>query len=171
MDSLLLKQAKKGYTHAYEKLFAIYEQDLYRYAFIQTKNEQDALDIIQEVAYRSFKSIHQLKKTEYFKTWLYRICINATNDLLKKRKQYEPFDETTIASYDVPDFDLELTITTLLNELSLIERQIVYLKYYEDYTFEMIGSITGLKLGTVKTILYRALAKLRRVVKEEFYEY
>ena len=45
-------------------------------AYVYVKNKDDALDVVQEVAYQSFKKIDTLKKPEYFKTWLIKIAIN-----------------------------------------------------------------------------------------------
>ena len=67
MKMLILK-AQHGDAQAFMKLFSEYEQELYCIAFINVKNEADALDVMQEVAYRAFKGIKDLKNPEYFKT-------------------------------------------------------------------------------------------------------
>lgn len=60
-----VRKAKKGNADAFLKILDHYKEDLYRIAFVYVKNEADALDIMQEVAYKSFKSIHQLKEAAY----------------------------------------------------------------------------------------------------------
>ena len=74
MDFLLIK-AQKGDHEAYTTLFAKYEADLYQFIYTQCGNVEDALDVVQEVAYRSFKYIHTVKEPTFFKTWLIRIAI------------------------------------------------------------------------------------------------
>lgn len=77
-----MKKAQKGNDEAFLKLFQEYEKDIYRTAFVYVKNQEDALDIVQETAYRSFKSIKDLKEPKYFKTWLIRIAISCAIDIL-----------------------------------------------------------------------------------------
>ena len=71
----LVKKAQKGDDRAFIKLFQRYEADIYRMAYVYVKNESDALDVVQEVAYRAFKKIETLKDPDYFKTWLIKITI------------------------------------------------------------------------------------------------
>lgn len=82
----LVKKAQKGDDGAFYALFHQYEQDIYRMAFVYVKNQNDALDVVQETAYRSFKSIKTLKDPSLFKTWLIRIAVNCSLDVLRKRK-------------------------------------------------------------------------------------
>lgn len=86
MLDLVLK-AQKGDDKAYLALFQQYEQDIYIMAFIYVKNQSDALDVVQETAYRSFKAIKYLNEPKYFKTWLIRIAVNCSLDLLRVRKK------------------------------------------------------------------------------------
>ena len=86
----LIKKAQKGNDKAFLTLFQEYEQDIYRMAYIYVKNQNDALDVVQETAYRSFKSIGTLKEPRYFKTWLMRIAISCSLDILRKRKNVVP---------------------------------------------------------------------------------
>lgn len=79
-----MKKAQKGNDKAFLNIFQQYEEDIYRMAFLYVKNQEDALDVVQEVAYKSFKKIHTLKKPEYFKTWLMKITINCAVSIVKK---------------------------------------------------------------------------------------
>ena len=56
----LFKKAQNGDDEAFLKLFQTYEKEVYRIAYIYVKNEEDALDIVQETAYRSFKNFNSL---------------------------------------------------------------------------------------------------------------
>lgn len=59
----LITEAQKGDDGAFLKLFQLHEEDIYRMAFIYVKNQEDALDVVQEVAYRSFKNKKNPPKT------------------------------------------------------------------------------------------------------------
>lgn len=128
------------------------------------KNEHDALDIVQEVAYRSFKNLKTLKHPEYFKTWLTRITITCSIDFLNQTKKVislsSKLEEMTQS--DIEDVSLNLSLQDLINHLSEDEKAIILLKYYDDCTFEDIATILEIPIGTAKSILYRALKKLRK---------
>jgi RNA polymerase sigma-70 factor (ECF subfamily) len=161
----LVKKAQKGNDKAFSRLFLTYEQDIYRTAFIYMKNQSDALDVVQETAYRSFKSIKNLKDPIYFKTWLMRIAINCSLDLLRKQKnlvQLKPnFDE--FISGDVnEDIALEMTVHDIIERLKEFEKSVIILRFYEDLTIKEVAETLDIPLGTAKTILYRALNKLRK---------
>lgn len=164
----LVKKAQKGDDKAFLKLFQKYEEDIFRMAYVYVKNESDALDVVQEVAYHSFKKINTLKNPAYFKTWLIKITINCSLDLVKKNKkvvqlnsEYEEF----IGSED-EDVPLSITLQELLDQLNEDEKSVVILKFYEGYSFKEIADLLNIPLGTAKSVLYRALGKLRKQFKE-----
>ena len=133
------------------------------------KNQDDTLDVVQEVAYRSFKKIDTLKNPEYFKTWLIKITINCAIELVKKNKKVIPLKpeyEEFIGSED-EDVSLSITLQELLEQLSQDERGIIILKFYQDYSFKEIADLLNIPLGTVKSVFYRALHKLRKKFKED----
>ncbi len=165
MEKRLIRRAQKGDADSYAQLFAKYEADLYRMAYVYSGRREDALDLVQEVAYRSFKYIHSLKDPRYVKTWLVRILINCANDFYKKRpdtKEYE--DDAFIEDEQV---DVKVTLEAAMKYLTVDEKNIILLKYYEDWTVQQIADVLDMKLGTVKTILYRALRKLRDALEKE----
>ena len=136
-------------------------------AYLYVINESDALDVVQEVAYRSFKKIDTLKNPEYFKTWLIKIAITCSIDLVRKNKkvvQLKPEHEEFLGSED-EDVSLSITLQELLDELNEDEKSVVILKFYEDYSFKEIAELLDIPLGTAKSILYRALSKLRKEIK------
>lgn len=164
----LVKKAQKGNDKAFLKIFQQYEEDIYRMAFLYVKNQEDALDVVQEVAYQSFKKIHTLKKPEYFKTWLMRITINCAVNIVKKNMkviQLIPEFEEFVGSDD-EDIPLSLTLQNLIDTLQEDEKSIVLLRFYQNFTFKEISEVLEMPLGTAKSVLYRALDKLRKEFKE-----
>lgn len=164
----LIKKAQREDDKAFLSLFQRYEQDIYRIAFLYVKNENDALDVVQESAYRSFKSIKNLKQPKYFKTWLMRIAINCALDFLRKQKnmiQMKPDFEEFISEEVNEDIDLEITLRDLLERLNEVEKSVIILRFYEGMTIKETAKTLDLPLGTTKTILYRALTQLRKNLK------
>lgn len=162
-----VRKAKKGNADAFLKILDHYKEDLYRIAFVYVKNEADALDIMQEVAYKSFKSIHQLKEAAYLKTWLTRITINCSVDLLKKSQHLSFFEKIPEAEFEFEaDHMMKMTLEDLLKILSVEEKTVILLRYYEQYTFQEIANLLNIPLGTAKTTVYRALKTLRQSMIE-----
>lgn len=164
----LVKKAQKGNDKAYLMLFQQYEADIYRMAYVYVKNNDDALDLVQEVAYQSFKKISTLKKPEYFKTWLMKITINCALSLINKNKKVIPLnlDFEVITGSEDEDITLTLSLHELIDTLKEDEKSVILLKYYDDRTLKEISEILDIPLGTAKSVLYRALDKLRQDLKE-----
>lgn len=137
----------------------------YRLAYSYVKNEQDALDIVQESAYRVIKDLDQLKERNYLSTWIYRIVINNAIDSLRKKKR------ETVSLLEVElvheDQYQEEDPLALLSTLEDKDRAIVILKYLEDWKLEEISEIMEMNISTVKSRLYRALKKLKVILEPE----
>lgn len=165
----LVKKAQKGNEEAYVELYHRYEEMIYRMAFIYTKNQEDALDIVQETAFKSFKFIRTLREPKFFKTWLIKITITCAIGLLNKRKVTTPVDISQLNNMhfsEDEDILLSLTLQELMDNLAETEKSVILLRYYQDYTLNDIANILDIPLGTAKAILYRTLEKLRGRVKE-----
>lgn len=164
----LVKKAQKGNDKAYVMLFQQYEADIYRMAYVYVKNKDDALDLVQEVAYQSFKKISTLEKPEYFKTWLMKITINCALNLINKNNKVislnANFDRLTGSEDE--DIALTLSLNRMIETLKEDEKSVILLKYYDDRTLKEISEILDIPLGTAKSVLYRALDKLRQHLKE-----
>ena len=131
----------------------------YRLAYSYVKNESDAMDIVQEAAYKAIYKSDTLKNEEYVGAWICRIVINeAYNILRKKQKEDYPSQEMDLSQEDCyEDLDLLQAIQKLKEE----EQTIIYLRYYEGKQLDEIAEITQEKLSTVKSRLYRAMNKLK----------
>jgi RNA polymerase sigma-70 factor, ECF subfamily len=164
----LIKKAQKGNDKAFLTLFQKYEQDIYRMAYIYVKNQNDALDVVQETAYRSFKSIGTLKEPKYFKTWLMRIAISCSLDILRKRKnvvQLKPEFEEYLSDQVNEDIISEITLKELIDQLDNNEKSVILLRFYQGLTLQEVSDTLQIPLGTAKTVLYRGLNKLRKNLK------
>ncbi|WIV20057.1 sigma-70 family RNA polymerase sigma factor [Paenibacillus polygoni] len=167
-----IKKAQRGDKNSFLALFQSYQNDIYRLAYINVKNEEEALDIVQETAYRSFKSIKTLKEPKYFKTWLMKIAISCSIDLLRKKNKLVPIEPQIINESITSEVTLDtnillsLTLEDLIDELDVSEKNVVLLRFYQDYTFKEISNILEIPIGSAKTILYRALNKMKKSLKE-----
>ena len=144
---------------AIEQLLLDNYETYYRLAYSYVRQEQDALDIVQESAYKAIKDCQKVKNPQYLSTWLYRIVINTALDLIRKRKKEELSDTMPEAIWEDRYGDVDLKY--MLEQLDEKSRTVVILRYFEDMKLEEIAKILDENLNTVKARLYRTLKKLR----------
>lgn len=150
-----------------EKLIADYviehQQSLYRLAYSYVKNEQDALDIVQDAIIKAISSKETLKQPEFMKTWIYRIVANTALDYIRRHKKVIVSDDEFISRLDTGNVDQyqDIDLQKALDELPADYRSIIVLRYFEDLKIEDVANVLGENINTVKTRLYKALEKLR----------
>jgi RNA polymerase sigma-70 factor (ECF subfamily) len=166
LDEHLVQKAIKGDDEAFLKLMQLYKVDLYKTALSYLKNEYEALEALQEVTYRAYKSIATVRETSYFKTWLIRIMINYCNDALKKHKRVI-LKEEVFQAQGVSENHEELELKDAMSALDERSREILTLKYFHDLKIKEIASSMECPEGTVKTWLYKALKALRGKLEEK----
>ena len=164
MDTVkLVRKSKKGNNLAFSILIKSYEKDLYKVAIAMTKNDDDALDCIQEAILQAYISIKDLRQDEYFKTWLIKILINKCNALLKKNKKILNLD-VSIAENDKVEQSDRLELKDSINNLDSNLKIIVILYYYEDMSIKDISESLNIPQGTIKSRLSRARSKLKEML-------
>ncbi len=139
-------------------------ESMYRLAYSYVRNEDDAMDIVQESVYKAIKGAPSLKEPEHLKTWLWRIVINTALDFIRKH-QYECTCEE-IAEPAVEDSYSDFDTMEALKILDERERAVIILRFFEDRKIQDIAKILNLNTNTIKTILYRSLKKLKRKLSE-----
>ena len=114
----LIRKAKKGDANSYIKLFQIYEEQIYRTAFVYLKNKEDTLDVLQEVAAKSFQNIKSLKDPNSFKSWLLKITYHSAIDFIRKRNKVKLFDKNQEnLSVEPEDVALQVFLKDLIENL------------------------------------------------------
>lgn len=135
----------------------------YRFAYGYVRNQEDALDIIQDSAYKVIKNQGKLRNRQQIDSWIYSIIRNTALDFLKKQKREFPMEDEVL--YDMADTqemdEPEDSFYDMLKCLSEEEYMVINLRYIEDKKLEEIAVILGEKVNTIKSRLYRALGKLR----------
>lgn len=165
-DFTLVLRTKKGDETAFYSLMMNHKEQLFKIAYSYLKNEQDALEAIQEVTFRAFKHIRKLKEPDFFSTWLIRILINHCNDELHKKKRLEmkaDFREELAFTVDnLSRIEMEEALDTLDEKY----RQIIILKYFHDLKIKDIAALLECPEGTIKTWLNKALKELRKYLED-----
>lgn len=165
-EDQLVQRAIKGDDEAFLKLMQLYKVDLYKTALSFLKNEGEALEAIQEVTFRAYKSIQSVRETSYFKTWLVRIMINYCNDQLRKSKRVV-LNEDILQSKGIYENHDQMELKEIMLDLDDRSREILTLKYFHDLKIKDIASTMRCPEGTVKTWLNKALKSLRGKLEEK----
>jgi RNA polymerase sigma-70 factor, ECF subfamily len=157
-----------------ELFFNQYLKSVYNYVFRIIPDKNEAEDITQEVFVKVWKNLGKVDPDKNFKTWIFAITRNTTIDWLRKRKnihfsEEEDFEENIPDIEPLPDeiFERKELGKELGGALLKIRpdfREIILLRYTEDFTFEEIAEITGKPLNTVKSHHHRALSALRKLL-------
>ena len=145
--------------------WAASREKFYRFAYCYVKNENDALEILSEATYRAFCALDSLRRPEYFDTWMCRILIRCACDFLRQQRRCVPCGELPEDAGQPPEqeaADTRMDVYRLMDALPAEERSLLILKFFEEKTFEEIADITEQPVSTVKSRIYRSLARLRR---------
>ena len=136
---------------------------IYRIALHNVKNTADAEDIMQDVCIALLTRCPDTDDEERIKAWLIRVTVNKCNSLhrLLRHRKHDSIDEhTDIAAPAITEPIDEI------RQLPLIDRNIIYLYYFESYTIAEIAEILGKNPNTISSRLQRARQKLKKLLKE-----
>lgn len=142
-----------------EELILTSYEDMYRMAFTYMRNEQDSMDVVQETVLKAIKGVPKVKEEAFLKTWLFRILINTAIDELGQKKKVLPLlAENEGAKEDIYE---DTDILKQLDRLEENEKIVIKLRYFEEWKIEDISTFLEKNVNTVKSILYRALRKMK----------
>ncbi len=177
-EPVLIDSARRGDLDAFNTLVVAYQHQVYNLAFRIMGDEASASDVTQEAFISAYKHMQSFRG-ESFKSWIYRIVTNACYDELRRRKRRPATSleglvdgSDTELEYDIPDEsaspedrveqrELADAIQAGIDTLPPDQRVTLVLSDVQGMSYEEIAAITGVSLGTVKSRLSRARAKLR----------
>ncbi|WP_068497180.1 sigma-70 family RNA polymerase sigma factor [Paenibacillus kribbensis] len=158
-----VKKAQHGDRRAFVNIIREVENDLYGMAYSILRNEQDSADALQEAILKAYKSLGTLRDESLFKTWMYRIIINESNKLAKKRSRsvaVSEFSHQVGVSGEYENIELYEAVDQLEDPMRLV----IILKYFYDLNIKEISKTLGISESLVKTRLYRARKSLLRML-------
>jgi RNA polymerase sigma-70 factor (ECF subfamily) len=178
-DAELVARARGGDKAAFRTLFDRYHRRAYGVAFGVVKNQQDALDVVQEAFIKVHRHLDGFQGASSFYTWLYRIVMNLAIDHLRRGKKQTEFDETvrkdeTLAdgatlpqsAHDNPSKTVarkELTdkLHAALAELPEYHRAVIVLREVEGLSYEEMAKVLRVPKGTIMSRLFHARRKMQ----------
>ncbi len=187
-DAAAVAQARTGDRDAFGVLVERYSRSVFRLAYRMTGNEHDAEEVVQETFLRAYGGIQRFESRAGFGTWLYRIAVNCSLDLIRLRRRHdELWDrppglspdrqeclshpiEALAASDPAPDrlffsAEVQQRVASALARLSPLERAAFTLRHFEGMSIEEIARALGLRNGAAKNNIFRAVRKLRRALE------
>lgn len=172
-DSELVALSKKGNTLAFGELVKKYEKFVYNTAYTFLLNREDAFDISQNSFIKAWRNISSFEEKSSFSTWLYRITVNSAKDyLISKNKNSTLEIDEEVSDLTSPESEyikkeslsnIEMAINSLDEDL----KEVVLLREIEELSYNEISEVLEIELGTVKSRLSRARAKLREILLEQ----
>ncbi|MGD8342833.1 MAG: RNA polymerase sigma factor [Desulfobacterales bacterium] len=174
----LVEKARDGNRSAFDQLIDRYQGDIYRMIYYRIHRQMDAEDLTQDVFVRAYRSIARLREPQRFRSWLYTIAVNRVNDYLRKKRVRSIFKSSDEGPEIQPEADdrrenpeaLEQVLKEdfwrqvgrIARKLSKMEREVFMLRFMDDLNIAEIAQILKKSESTVKTHLYRALAKFKK---------
>lgn len=160
-------EIKQNKTDGVENLYNKYKKVVYGIAFMISKNQDDAEDIMQIV----FAKIYKLEKSKIpinnYASWLYSITKNETINYLKKKKNDIPLDKV----YEIPNDNNELNkivdnieFNKLISKLNDKEKEIISLKIVSNFSFQEIAKLLEEPVGTIKWRYYKSIYNLKAIL-------
>jgi RNA polymerase sigma-70 factor (ECF subfamily) len=180
-DEAAAASAKAGDADAFRVLVERHSRPLFRLAYRMTGNEQDAEDMVQETFLRAYRRIAKFDERASFGTWLYRITVNCSLDLVRARKrrsehagpvnpEMEDLMQSLPASSPTPDRmamsgEARQRIADAMEELSASERTAFVLRHFEGMCIDEVSRVLGCRPGAARHCVFRAVQKLRRALE------
>jgi RNA polymerase sigma-70 factor, ECF subfamily len=151
-------------------LMVRHERQVFRLAYRLTGNIEDAKDVSQEVFLKVHRSLASLDGARDLSPWLYRVTVNAANDLLRKRRPSEPLPDFDLAgSHPTPERELldgerRRIALEALSQLPFKERSAIVLRDIEGLSTAEVAEALGSSEATVRSQVSIARGKLRRII-------
>ena len=146
----------------YNNCVNLYADNVFRFIVKNLRHEEDARDVVQtafEKMWRNREDVDNAKSKSYLFTVAYHQMIDHIRKV-KRINLQEDFKEDSKVQ-QTPVYNLKKTLEEALGRLSDLQRSLVMLKDYEGYSYEEIGTITGLNESQVKVYLHRARVQLK----------
>jgi len=158
-----------------------FQRKIFRVALAIVRDDMEADTIAQDTFIQAYTHLAKFEGRSEFETWLTRIAINRSRDSLRRRRfvslfsgeageedgmMFEPVDERPDPEREIMARQLRVAIDRAERKLSGQQKVIFRLRHYDDHSLEEIAELLGLRAGTVRAHLFRAVHKIRKELAE-----
>lgn len=168
-DEKIISLVKKGHREAYRVIVERYKKKAYFFALSWVKNCEDALDLSQEAFVRAFRKLKKYDDSREFFPWFYQLLKNLCIDFLRRKKNIKCLPlEFVFIKENQPSRRAELSraLWRAIDKLSEEQREVIILRYFQQYSYQEIAELTKMPIGTVMSTLYYAKRKLKLWLKD-----
>ena len=175
-DRELIDRTLAGDGGAFALLVERFQRKIYRVAYAIVRDDVEADTVTQDTFIQAYTHLARFEGRSELETWLTRIAINRARDTLRRRRfvslfarvddedeiYLEPVDERPDPEREIMSHQLRKAIERAERQLSTQQKVIFRLRHYEDRPLEEIAELLGLRAGTVRAHLFRAVHKVRK---------
>ncbi|MGE5169323.1 MAG: RNA polymerase sigma factor [Rudaea sp.] len=174
VDETLVQRCRRGDRDAFTELVIRYQRPIYNAAFWILKSAEDARDVAQIVFLKVAEHLDEYDGQYRFFSWIYRIAVNESLNLLRRNGHEEPLDEEV----DLPgpesgnpevqarDAERGRFIERALLRLSAGDRTVIVLRHFGECSYQEMAKILDVDEKTVKSRLFEARRRLRDLLLE-----
>jgi len=170
-DRECVEAVLNGDLDAYRDLVFRYTRSVFRAARRITGSDADAEEVVQDTFLRGYLQIRKFELRADFGTWIYRIGVNCSIDVLRKRKRQpesegdavpQAIDGAASPERLLLSAELEWKRRSAMARLTEVEAAAFSLRHMEDRTMDEVAELLAISLGSAKQAVFRAVQKLRR---------
>ena len=177
-DAALVHESLQGNRESFERLLTRYEKPIFNTAYRVLHDYEDAKDVTQNVFLKAFENLERFDSQYRFFSWIFRIAVNESINLCKKRKRFEGAEnaissaENSISNNgNTPEnllsrSELSGMVQAALMSLGFEYRMVVVLRHFNDYSYREMSEILEIPEKTVKSRLFTARGLLRGILSE-----
>jgi RNA polymerase sigma-70 factor (ECF subfamily) len=160
-ETVWLRAARLGESWALERFYHSYQTQIYALCRRLLGGAEDARDATQVTFMRAFRELPRFRGESSARTWLYRIAVNESLTMLRKRRESPlPVDEESEPARE-PEILQRLTVQSALERTRPAHRTILVLRFWEGLSYEEISGVLGITLSATKMRLKRARDEFR----------
>ncbi len=170
-----MKSTNTNHEDSFIEHYNEHSDGIFRFCFFKTGDRELAADLVQDTFMRAWNTLQKGKKVSNLKAFLYQVAKNAIIDYYRKKKTSsldilleEGFDESGGNSQEEYSNKHEAQqLMEYVYELDDSYKEILLLRYVEDFSIEEIAEHIGEEKNNVSVRIHRALKKLEKIMKEQ----
>jgi len=157
---------------AFEEIYQLYVQDVFKYLMCLTQNPDLSEELTQETFYKAYKSINSFEGKCKMSVWLCQIAKNSyySHCRKEKTKQREVLDEALISKINVQEEFIQsynvLSLHKILHTLEEPYKEVFTLKSFGELSYQQISEIFGKSESWARVTYYRAKEKIKAIFNE-----